>query len=457
MVQVLDARDPQGTRSLAIERHLATTAKHKNLVFVLNKVDLVPTWVTRRWVAALSREHPTLAFTAGNITKPFGKGSLIALLRQFSKLHADKKAISVGFIGYPNVGKSSIINALKGSKACVVAPIPGQTKVWQYVTLMKRVFLIDCPGTVHTEASVRGTGSGMGLAAALAGGASGSQGAHEAAALNGLAGTPAAASGSPAALGADAELVLKGVVRAEKLDAPEVFVPAILSRVRPEHVRGTYGLEGWTDATDFLTQLCIKQGRLHRGGEPDLSAVAHNVINDWQRGKLPYYTPPPDMPLSGHKKSSAVAAAAAAAAAAAGAGAGAGAGSSVEDAGALPFLVPAQTLKGLAKHELLAEGESEGEAEEELEEELDEEEGEGEEEAELQAEKRPQKRARLDSKAAGAAGAAGAGAPAAPKASAQRRAGAAAEGKRKLDARALAASLMAATRAASSTFGDLEM
>ena len=144
VVQVLDARDPQGTRSLAIEKHLRETAKHKNLVFVLNKVDLVPTWVTRRWVAALSAEAPTLAFTAGNMTKAFGKGSLIALLRQLSRLHSDKKAISVGFIGYPNVGKSSVINALKGSKACNVAPIPGETKVWQYVTLMKRVFLIDC-------------------------------------------------------------------------------------------------------------------------------------------------------------------------------------------------------------------------------------------------------------------------------------------------------------------------
>ena len=38
------------------------------------------------------------------------------MLRQFAKLHADKKQISVGFIGYPNVGKSSIINTLKKKK-----------------------------------------------------------------------------------------------------------------------------------------------------------------------------------------------------------------------------------------------------------------------------------------------------------------------------------------------------
>ncbi len=45
------------------------------------------------------------------------QGSLIQLLRQFALLHPDKKQISVGFIGYPNVGKSSIINALKRRKA----------------------------------------------------------------------------------------------------------------------------------------------------------------------------------------------------------------------------------------------------------------------------------------------------------------------------------------------------
>lgn len=32
---------------------------------------------------------------------------------------------------------------------CKVAPIPGETKVWQYITLTKRIFLIDCPGVVY--------------------------------------------------------------------------------------------------------------------------------------------------------------------------------------------------------------------------------------------------------------------------------------------------------------------
>ncbi|KPP61513.1 hypothetical protein Z043_120378, partial [Scleropages formosus] len=81
----------------------------------------------KRWVAVLSQEYPTLAFHA-SLTNSFGKGSLIQLLRQFGKLHTDKKQISVGFIGYPNVGKSSIINTLRSKKVCNVAPIAGETK-----------------------------------------------------------------------------------------------------------------------------------------------------------------------------------------------------------------------------------------------------------------------------------------------------------------------------------------
>lgn len=48
VVQVLDARDPLGTRSAKVERHLKDSAKHKHLIFVLNKCDLVPTWVTKK-------------------------------------------------------------------------------------------------------------------------------------------------------------------------------------------------------------------------------------------------------------------------------------------------------------------------------------------------------------------------------------------------------------------------
>ncbi|KAH7048711.1 NUC091 domain-containing protein [Linnemannia elongata] len=246
VIHVLDARDPQGTRCASVEYHIKKEARHKQLIFVLNKCDLVPTWVTAKWVRTLSKEYPTLAFHA-SINNSFGKGSLIQLLRQFSTLHSDKKQISVGFVGYPNTGKSSIINTLRGKKVCNVAPIPGETKVWQYITLMKRIYLIDCPGVVH-----------------------------------------------PSTTDTETDIVLKGVVRVENIKQPDDYIPELLKRVRPEYIQRTYELDHWEDSVDFLTQLAKRTGKLIKGGEADLGSVAKMVLNDWLRGKIPYYTAPPE-------------------------------------------------------------------------------------------------------------------------------------------------------------------
>eukprot|EP01035_Chromulina_nebulosa_P025165 gene25165-32830_t len=123
ILQIVDARNVPGTRSAHIENHIKKNASHKHMVIIINKCDLVPDWVTRKWVKILSASFPTLAFHA-SLTNSFGKGALISLLRQFSKLHSDKRQISVGVIGYPNTGKSSVINALVGKKCCKAAPVP---------------------------------------------------------------------------------------------------------------------------------------------------------------------------------------------------------------------------------------------------------------------------------------------------------------------------------------------
>lgn len=251
LLQVLDARDPMGTRCPYVENFIKKEKAHKHLIFILNKVDLVPNWVTQRWVAILSAEYPTIAFHA-SLTHPFGKGSLINLLRQFAKLHIDKKQISVGLIGYPNVGKSSVINTLRSKKVCKVAPIAGETKVWQYITLMRRIFLIDCPGVVYPSAET------------------------------------------------DTEKVLKGVVRVELVQNPEDYIEEVIKRVRKEYLIKTYKVDGWETATEFLEKMAARTGKLLKKGEPDITQVARMVLNDWQRGKLPFYVAPEgfEVPLS---------------------------------------------------------------------------------------------------------------------------------------------------------------
>ena len=227
-----------------------------------------------KWVKLLSKDYPTLAFHA-SLTNSFGKGTLISLLRQFSSLHSSRKQISVGFIGYPNTGKSSIINTLRKKKVCTTAPIPGETKVWQYITLMKRIYLIDCPGIVP-----------------------------------------------PSVTDGPVDLLMRGVVRVEGVEAPAQYVPAVLERCERRHLERTYGAKGWCASSSssassgedsgneramtekerieesirFLDLLARKGGRLLKGGEADLDGVAKMVLNDFLRGKIPWFVPPPSVP-----------------------------------------------------------------------------------------------------------------------------------------------------------------
>ena len=130
---------------------------------------------------------------------------------------------------------------------CNVAPVPGETKVWQYITLMKRIFLIDCPGVVYSGAG-----------------------------------------------DTDTDAVLKGVVRVESLEDATEHVAQVIERVKPEYLRRAYKLAGWTDADDFLEQVARGAGKLGKGGEPDLNTAAKMVLHDWQRGKIPFFTLPAD-------------------------------------------------------------------------------------------------------------------------------------------------------------------
>lgn len=61
---------------------------------------------------------------------------------------SEGERLFVGLTGYPNVGKSSTINALFGSKKTAVAATPGKTKHFQTLNITERLTLCDCPGLV---------------------------------------------------------------------------------------------------------------------------------------------------------------------------------------------------------------------------------------------------------------------------------------------------------------------
>mmetsp|Transcript_54559 Transcript_54559/g.132468 ORF Transcript_54559/g.132468 Transcript_54559/m.132468 type:complete len:562 (+) Transcript_54559:112-1797(+) len=265
ILQVLDARDPPGSRIHSTLEDVILGRADKRMVLVLNKIDLVPKDVVSQWLTVLRRFHPTIAIKAGkegmsrgkdksndeeaatSSTSAVGMDGLLQLLKNYARTGGtggkSKTTIVVGVIGYPNVGKSSIINALKRSRAVGVSPRPGFTTSMQEVVLDRNVRLLDSPGVVFDDNSA----------------------------------------------------LLGNCVDAESIDDPIPPVDALLKRCDPQSLMMTYNIPAFPPGNTmmFLSMVAKSYGRVLKGGIPDKVGAARAVLKDWNQGKIPYYTVPP--------------------------------------------------------------------------------------------------------------------------------------------------------------------
>jgi len=276
IIQVLDARDPIRSRCSQVESSVIAAGSSKRLVLLLNKVDLVPREVVEKWIKYLRNEFPTLAFKSStqnqkeNLARSkvtlgkasdqllqssqcLGADTLMKLLANYSRSLDTKTAIRVGVVGFPNVGKSSVINSLKRAQACEVGAVPGMTKMMQEVKLDKNIKMLDSPGVVMSK------------------------------------------SVDPV------ERVLRNCTRLDLagVDASSV-VDHILQRCPAHQLRLQYNIPSFKDTTEFLTLMAQKMGRLKKGGIPDIDKAAYKVIDDWNSGKIRYYTHPPEIHTMPH-------------------------------------------------------------------------------------------------------------------------------------------------------------
>ena len=165
---------------------------------------------------------------------------------------------TIGLLGYPNVGKSSTINALIGAKKVSVSATPGKTKHFQTMHLSDQVILCDCPGLVFPNFATT-----------------------------------------------KAELVCDGVLPIDQLREFTGPVGLVAQRIPRTFLEALYGIKigvrpveeggtGTPTASELLRAYAAARGFATTGyGEPDESRAARYILKDYVNGKLLYCHPPP--------------------------------------------------------------------------------------------------------------------------------------------------------------------
>lgn len=239
VIELLDARLPGSSANPL----LAELTAAKPALKLLNKQDLAEPELTDAWIAHYQARPGTRAISLDASHGAPARG-LIAACRALAPLRGGMvKPLRVLICGIPNVGKSTLINALVGQRAAKTGDEPGITKAEQKIMLAADVALFDTPGMLWPRLEVEE--SGLNLAAS-------------------------------------------GAIGRNAYDEVEVAL-ALLARVRGRYAARLLAryklatLDGLADEA-VLSEIGRRRGGLRAGGQVDMQKAAEIVINDFRAG-----------------------------------------------------------------------------------------------------------------------------------------------------------------------------
>lgn len=271
ILYVLDARDPEGTRSRKVEEAVLQS-QGKRLILILNKIDLVPPHVLEQWLNVLKSSFPTIPLRAApgatnatsfnkKLTQSVTANSLLESLKTYANNSKLKRSIVVGVIGYPNVGKSSVINAITSrrggqSKVCPVGNQAGVTTSLREVKIDNKLKILDSPGICFPTEN-----------------------------------------GKKSKVEHEAELALLNALPSKYIIDPYPSVLLLVKRLSKsdemtQSFKNFYEIpaipapDADTFTKHFLIHVARKRGRLGKGGIPNLASAGLSVLNDWRDGKF---------------------------------------------------------------------------------------------------------------------------------------------------------------------------
>ncbi|CAA6660456.1 unnamed protein product [Spirodela intermedia] len=155
VIEVRDARIPLATSHPQMDAWLG----NRKRILVLNREDMISSADRNAWAEFFSRQNTKVILSNGQL----GMGSM-KLGRLTKSLAADvnvkrrargllPRPVRAGIVGYPNVGKSSLINRLLKRRMCPAAPRPGVTRELKWVRFGKDLELLDSPGILPMRIS----------------------------------------------------------------------------------------------------------------------------------------------------------------------------------------------------------------------------------------------------------------------------------------------------------------